>query len=111
MMTDDQRRANIRELVELLDVERNRGPFGCWCMSVGDACEFHERAGLLSVYDTALPQGWWDAFYGATGDRPAGIVWSYDAARTFGAPYALTASAQVELERFQRLQGSAGWAR
>jgi hypothetical protein len=58
----------------------------------------------LQVYDTALPQPWWDRFRQVTGEPPQGIVWCYDRLTAFGEPIALTTDAQQLLDKFNRAE-------
>ena len=106
-MDAESARANIRELIDLIADTRR--------MTMGEAAEIHVGAGLLRVYDTALPQSWFDAYCGWQANRPeyahraidvpTAFVWCYDGALAFGAPYALTASAQAALQAFLQVSG------
>lgn len=118
-------RANIRELLELLELSQER-EFGKYGMTyhgrtMGDCAKFHENAGLLRTFDFALPQQWFDAYIAwarspgvvysgeVQHDTPVGVVWCYDTPGYSGAPYALTASAQSALDAFDRAGGYARW--
>ena len=59
----------------------------------------------LKVFDTALPQDWYDKFFDATGVNPAGrIVWCYDTAIMFGEPVAIDDEAAELLAQFEQTQ-------
>lgn len=126
MIDIEARRANVRELCDLLSehsdqvradqesgvwewatIEQYRdcGFSHYWRFNGRDATAIHKNAGLLNNWDTALPQSWWDAFYNATGQAPYGIVWAYDTPGYYGAPYALTADAQHLLDAFSARGG------
>lgn len=63
-------------------------------VTVSDAAE---HLGLR-VFDTAVPQTFWHAWWTAFGESCAGqVVWCYDTASTFGAPVALTRRARARL--------------
>uniref|UniRef100_A0A6M3L133 Uncharacterized protein n=1 Tax=viral metagenome TaxID=1070528 RepID=A0A6M3L133_9ZZZZ len=48
-----------------------------------------KKAGVLKVYDFALPQSWFEEVMATTGCKPLGhIVWCYDGSM-FGYPYAM----------------------
>tara|TARA_Y100000310_G_scaffold305189_1_gene345064 strand:- start:665 stop:904 length:240 start_codon:yes stop_codon:yes gene_type:complete len=50
-----------------------------------------EARSLPSSFDWALPSDWFDMALRVTGSNPHNhVVWSYDHAGIFGAPYALT---------------------
>lgn len=126
-MDENTARANIRELVDLLEDAQAR-EFRKYGMvyhgrTMGEVAKFHENAGLLRVFDFALPQAWFDAYIAwarspgvvysgeVQHDRPVGVVWCYDAPGYSGAPYALTAGAQLALDAFERAGGYRRWAR
>lgn len=105
-MTRDEQIRNLQELVGLLEDRRNRehASYGAnyYGMNLREACQIFENAGLLRVYDTAIPQAWFDDFIARNGEPPRGIVWSYDTFKTFGGPFAVTQEAQRRLDQYQQ---------
>lgn len=87
-MTPEDARDNVLELVELLSAQRT--------MTVREACQIHQAAGLLDVYDSALPQWWYEKYVSRHEHPPVGFVWAYDGS-TLGRPYPLTKSAAATL--------------
>jgi hypothetical protein len=87
-VSPEDARMNILELVDLLASQRR--------LTMDEASDIHEAAGFLRVYDTALPQSWFERFWARTGHAPVGIVWCYDRL-ICGEPYAVTKQAHVEL--------------
>ena len=61
--------------------------------TIGERCD---ELGLLS-YDTALPQPWVDDARAFGLEVRGQFVWSYDGARVFGEPIALTLAAESML--------------
>jgi hypothetical protein len=71
-------------------------------MNKAEACKMFG----IEVYDTALPQEWFDFMSGIFPDVLAHFVWSYDESRIFGAPRPLTEIGCSMLITYNERRGS-----